>query len=299
MQTDHQTWLTPPDPSINHDNACKTRHKETSSWIIQHKTVREWKNEGSLLWIRGNSTPLTPILHLWLLTPSPIAQRVQAKAFFGTQFFVVLVVKELIFSVSSAIIEDVKDSTKEKSALVAHYYFDFKDASKRHLRGLLASLLFQLSSNSDRCRDVLRQLYKTCREGSARPSDADLATCLKTMIGLPEQHQVFIIVDALDECLSTTGIPSAREEVLRFVADLVGSKYSNLFVCVTSRPEQDIQTALDALTPVPHRISLQDESGQKDDIKRYVNSVVDAMPRWRKEDRELVTNTLTGRLSAT
>ena len=298
MLKDLQTWLTPPDPSINHRNARETWHNETSTWFTQHNTFRDWKNKGSLLWIRGNSTPLPPILHLWLLTPSPITQRVQAKAFFGKLSFFILVMKDLMFSVSSAIIEDVKkNSTKEKSALVAYYYFDFKDASKRHLRGLLASILFQLSSNSGRCRDVLHQLYKTCREGSARPSDADLAKCLKSMVRLSEEHQVFIIIDAFDECPSSTGTPSAREEVLGFVTDLVGSKQSNLFVCVTSRLEQDIQTTLDPLTP--RRVSLQDERGQRDDIKCYVNSVVDKMKKWRKEDKELVINTLTERVSAT
>ena len=207
--------------------------------------------------------------------------------------------KKSMFSISSAIIEDVKNLKKERSALVAYYYFDFKDTSKRHVRGLLASLLFQLCDDSDRCRDVLHQLYKTCREGSARPSDADLAKCLKTMIGLPGQHPVFIIIDALDECPSATGIPSAREDVLGFVNDLVGSKHSNLFVCVTSRPEQDMQTTLYPLTSASRRVSLQEEIGQRDDIKRYVHSVVHAMQRWREEDKELVTNTLTERVSAT
>jgi len=84
MREDLRTWLTPPDPSINHRNACKTRNSETARWFIQGTTFQAWKDSGSLLWIRGNSTLLLPVLHLWLLTPFPIPQRVQAKPFFGT-----------------------------------------------------------------------------------------------------------------------------------------------------------------------------------------------------------------------
>jgi hypothetical protein len=108
---------------------------------------------------------------------------------------------------------------------------------------LLASLLFQLCDDCDPFQHVLHELYKTCRDGSGRPSDAALVNCLKTMAELPGRLPIFIIMDALDECPNTTGTPSARDEVLDFVEDLVVSNHSNLFICITSRPEQDIQTS--------------------------------------------------------
>jgi hypothetical protein len=163
---------------------------------------------------------------------------------------------------------------------------------------LLASLLFQLCDSSDRCRNVLHELYKICNEGSERPSDAALTWCLKKMLNLPGQLPIFIIMDALDECPSTTGTPSAHDEVLNFVEDLVGSNHSNLFICVTSRPEQDIQTVLNPLTSPSCRVSLHEESGQREDINVYVRSFVQtdrAMRRWREEDKELVINALSER----
>ena len=201
--------------------------------------------------------------------------------------------------ISSAIIEDIRNARKEP-ALVAYHYFDFKDASKRHVHGLLASLLFQLSDNSESCRDVLYQLYDMCRSGSEQPSDAALAKCFKAMVGLPRQLPIFVIMDALDECPNTTGTPSARDEVLDFLEDLVGSNHSNLFICVTSRPEQDIQTVLNPLTSVSYRVALHEESGQKEDINSYVRAFVytdRAMRRWKEEDKELVINALTERSS--
>jgi len=201
-------------------------------------------------------------------------------------------------SISSAIINDIKNIRRERSVLVAYHYFDYKDASKRHLHGLLASLLFQLSDDTDCCRDVLHEVHKSCRDGSEQPSDAELVVCLNTMIRLSGQLPIFIIMDALDECPNTTGFPSARDEVLKFVKDLVGSNHPNLFICITSRPEQDIQAVLNPLTSLSSRVALHEESGQKEDINSYVRSVVhtdSAMQRWKEEDKELVINSLTER----
>jgi len=223
---------------------------------------------------------------------------VPVKAYFGTHNFVALDMT-FIFLISSAIIEDVKNA-REETALVAYHYFDFKDASKRHVRGLLTSLVFQLSDDSESCRDVLYQLYDMCRNGSEQPSDVALAKCLRAMVELPGQLPIFVIMDALDECPNTTGTPSARDEVLDFLEDLVGSSHSNLFVCVTSRPEQDIQTVLNPLTSASCRVALHEESGQREDISSYVRAFVyadRAMRRWKEEDKELVINTLSERSS--
>jgi len=190
---------------------------------------------------------------------------------------------------------------EDKSALIAYYYFDFKNASKRDVRGLLASLLFQLSDDFKRCRDVLHKLYSSCHDGSAQPGDAALAGCLEDMLRLPGQLPIFLVIDALDECPNTTGTPSAREEVLDILEDLITSKHPNLFICITSRPEQDIQTVLNPLTPASNRVSLHQEGGQKEDIKSYIHSFVHkdrTMRRWREEDRELVIRTLSERAGA-
>jgi hypothetical protein len=117
--------------------------------------------------------------------------------------------------------------------------------------------------------------------------------CLKEMLTVPSLGPTYLIMDALDECLSTSGIPSPREEVLEFVVELVCLHFSNLHICVTSRPEIDIQAALESLTL--HPMSLHDERGQRKDIIDYITSIVQSdrrMRRWRREDKELVIKTL-------
>jgi hypothetical protein len=57
-----RSWLSPPNPSKNHNETSKMQHAGTSSWFIQGDTFRDWKNNGSLLWIRGNRTLVLPVL---------------------------------------------------------------------------------------------------------------------------------------------------------------------------------------------------------------------------------------------
>jgi hypothetical protein len=205
---------------------------------------------------------------------------------------------KVIFPTSSAIIEDIRKEREFGLALIAYYYFDYKDTSKRDIRGLLASLVFQLGSDSVRCWGVLHQLYAKFRDGDDQPSNAALANCLEDMLKLPGQLPIFIILDALDECPNDTETPSAREQVLNFLEDLVGSQHANLFICVTSRPEQDIQSVFNPLTSPSRRVSLHDEAGQREAINIYLRSFVQtdrAMRRWKEEDKELVINTLSER----
>jgi len=129
-----------------------------------------------------------------------------------------------------------------------------------------------------------------------RPSEDDLVKCLKEMVTLPDQPPVYLVIDALDECPDSSGLPSSREQVLDLLKDLVELSLPNLHLCVTSRPEIDIRNALEVLTS--RRVSLHDQSGQKKDIVSYVTSVVHSDPkmrRWRDEDKRLVIETLSER----
>ena len=90
------------------------------------------------------------------------------------------------------------------------------------------------------------------------------------MVSLPFQGPIYLILDALDECPNNSGLPTAREEDL--VNDLVSLCLPKLHICVTSRPEIDIQTVLEPLTSLC--VSLHNQTGQKEDILDYIRSVV-------------------------
>ncbi|KAI9438143.1 hypothetical protein H4582DRAFT_2076752 [Lactarius indigo] len=256
-----RAWLSPADPSTNHIIAQKAQHKGTTVWFFQGSIFIEWKSTGSLLWIHGKPGSGKSVI-------------------------------------CSSVIQDIMALCEAGSAIMAYFYFDFKDLKKQTCRDLLLSLVSQLSTRSIPYCDILHYLYKTHEDGTRQPSDETLKACLKEMLTLPGQGPIFIVMDALDECPDSSGIPSPRDEVLQLVKELVDLHLGGLHICATSRPEVDIRVVLE---PLAFRsVSLHNQRGQKSDIAEYVQNVVNlsssaAMRRWRADDRKLVIETLTER----
>ncbi|KAF8261921.1 hypothetical protein EI94DRAFT_747695 [Lactarius quietus] len=266
-------WLSPPDPSTNQSQnvafhaSHARRTKGTgrmAKWFFEGNISTEWKKPKSstpLLWIHGKLGSGKSVL-------------------------------------CSAIIKDIMALQQDGLATMAYFYFDFKDTNKQSLHKALLSLLTHLSASSDSYCDILSHVYKEHNNGAYQPDTERMVECLKEMLRLPNQRPVYIILDALDECPKTSGVPPARQEVLDLLEDLVNLRLSNLHICATSRRESDIETALQRLRF--HSISIHDQSGQNKDIEDYIRSVVyaesdTAMGGWSEEDRELVIKTLTER----
>jgi hypothetical protein len=199
-------------------------------------------------------------------------------------------------SASSTIIEEIEAMRKCGLAALAFYYYDFREDEKKDRRGLLSSILFQLSDQSDSYLDILSTFHSTHRDGAQAASDDELAQCLKNLLELPRQAPVYLIVDALDECSNLSALSSPREKVLLLLEDLIDSQLPNLRICVTSRPEADIKIVLEPLSF--RSVSIHDESGQMEDIENYIKWTVNShrkMRRWKPEHKQLVIDVLTKR----
>ncbi|KAI9439163.1 hypothetical protein H4582DRAFT_1775797, partial [Lactarius indigo] len=254
-------WQSPSDPSTNHNIACDIQHKGNAEWFCDGNIFEEWMITGSLLWVQGKPGSGKSVL-------------------------------------CSSIIQKIAVRCQAGLASMAYFYFDFRDVDKRSRRNLLPSLLLHLSARSDPFCDVHSRLYESHDDGARQPNDSALMNCLKEMLKLPNQGPIYLILDALDECPRTSGVPSFREQVLDLVKDLVDLRLPSLRICVTSRPEVDIRVALEKVAS--HSVSLHDESGQKEDIVRYVESVVRSKPvgsikKWRDADKDQVIKTLSER----
>jgi hypothetical protein len=196
--------------------------------------------------------------------------------------------------VSSAIIQEIDGIRKSGLASLAFFYCDFRDDQKKDRRGLLSSFLVQLCDQSDAYYDTLRKFYLEHSDGSRHPSDNALVRCLKDILKRPGQPPVYLVVDALDECLRASTLPPPREKILMLVKELADLQLPGLHICVTSRPEADITAILGVLTFCT--VSLHDESGQIEDINNYIRSVVttgSGMRRWSAEVKQLVIDALT------
>ena len=211
------------------------------------------------------------------------------KCYYKIQFFL----GALTFTTSSSIIEDVQAMCQTGLATLAFFYFDFRDIGKQDARSLLSSLLIQLCHESDKFSEILSACHSTHGNGTRQPSEDALFGCLKDMLKLRGQGELYIVVDALDECPSVSGYPTPRAEVLKILQELVGLRLPHAHLCITSRPELEIRDALEGLAA--HNVPLHEQDGQNQDILDYIKSIISSDPkirRWREEDRQLVMTTL-------
>lgn len=197
---------------------------------------------------------------------------------------------------SSTVIDMIDFLRRNGVASRAIFFYDFKEDQENDLRGLVSSMLDQLCCQSDSYANIISKFYLEHNNGYRDPSDEALSRCLKDLLELRGQAPIFLVVDALDECPTTSTRPSPREKVLMLLEDLVNSQLPNLLICVTSRPQVDISPVLEPLSF--RAVSLHDENGQTKDIEDYIKSVVNQnskMRRWKAEDKQLVIDVLSKR----
>ena len=178
--------------------------------------------------------------------------------------------------------------------MICFFYFDFRDGAKRDVRHLLSSILIQLCDQSNKFSEILSGLFADHSRGSRQPSESTLVQCLTSILTLPGQGILYLIIDALDECPIFSGLPTPREQVLDVMQALINLQLPHVRFCITSRPEIDIRNVLEPLTM--HNVPLHEQAGQNQDILDYINDIVRSDPRmqrWREEDKRLVIQTLT------
>jgi len=256
LQQDVRRWLSAPDPWTNHNIARKAHHRGTSTWFTQGDVFKQWKGTGRLLWIHGLPGSGKTVL-------------------------------------SSSIIEEIHDMCRMGLATISIFYFDFRDRGKQEVRHLLSSILIQLCGQTDELFKILASLFNDHDRGTRQPSEHTLMECLKSMLQLPGQGPLYLIIDALDECPNSSGYPMQREQVLAVMQELINLQLPQVHFCITSRPEIDIRDVLGPLAV--HNVPLHEQAGQNQDIVDYINHFVRSDPRvqrWREEDKQLVVETL-------
>jgi hypothetical protein len=68
LRQDLRRWLSPPDPSTNHNIACNAHYEGTATWFFEGSIYQDWKSttSGPLVWIYGKRAPLS---HSCLIPP--------------------------------------------------------------------------------------------------------------------------------------------------------------------------------------------------------------------------------------
>ncbi len=184
---------------------------------------------------------------------------------------------------SSAVIQDLTPLYEQGSISLAYFYCDFRDPARRSVQNAIFSLMIQLASQSNDRRDVLEELYSNHGNGEQKPDLNVLLKCLTDMVSRP-QGTTYIIVDALDECLSTD--PQGLRDSVQLIQALVHLGHKDLRIFATNLHEDDIHDALQPLAS--QTVSLHENQEHLDGIVEYIQWRIQEnsrMRRWRYEDR--------------
>jgi hypothetical protein len=234
-------WLSAPDPSTNYHKAHKQRQADTGLWLLESATFQRWReNAASRLWLYGFPGCGKTIL-------------------------------------SSTIIEHLlKRSQDDSSMVTAYFYFDFNDAQKQDPELMLCSLLRQLLQCSVTTPKDVDALFSSCDSGQRRPSVHALLKA--TQQAAQDFTQVYVVLDALDEC-------TQRSELMDILGAVAGWKLDNLHLLMTSRKEREIETSLESYVEEGDTVCLQRDVVDQD-IQRYVQQRLrddKGLAKWNKD----------------
>jgi len=113
------------------------------------------------------------------------------------------------------VIDSLCDRAEKEDIAVTGLYYDFLAQEEQTITNVLGSILKQLVGKGDIPEDIRKEFQKGKRGfGGRGPRHAGLIKMLRTAIASP--GQVFICIDALDECL-----PRHQSDLLKSLRDIV------------------------------------------------------------------------------
>lgn len=189
---------------------------------------------------------------------------------------------------SSHVVETILEQYgPDKEVGICFAYYDYTQSASQKFAQIILSLIKQLCRKAD----TIPSAFRKAKQNADSPST--LANLNHFTTSTSKFKKVFIIIDALDECLED----DERPRMLCFLAEALRD-ISHIRVFVTSRREPDIVHKFEALGMLT--IQLEAESVAAD-IEKYVTNEVSRL-RSEKElyisDKELaekVVRTLTDR----
>jgi hypothetical protein len=72
-------WLSPPNPSVNHNITRKAHHDGTTQWFFEGSIFNQWKSTGSFLWVHGKRVLFLTFTMRRPLTTSHYCSRLRKK----------------------------------------------------------------------------------------------------------------------------------------------------------------------------------------------------------------------------
>lgn len=199
--------------------------------------------------------------------------------------------------ISSTIIDDLQ-SVQRPSYVLAYWFFSFSDPKSRDIEELLCSVIRQLCAGAHTLPYQLNELWEKYGTAGSRPTVLILKDTLDSVVLSikTDEQDVFIVIDALDECpifaeqTSDAQKSSERRDILQWLKKLCHD-HSNLRILVLSRDESDIRTSIGESTQVDV------EKGVIDDLHLFIENSIDRIVKeheWKQEYRAQMSSRIEG-----
>lgn len=163
---------------------------------------------------------------------------------------------------SAILVDDLTTRFENKPDVgIAYIYCNFNRQDEQKAQDLLLSLLKQLSQKQTSVPDAVKDLYKRYKTTSTRPRFDEISKALHSVIST--YSNVFIVIDALDECEYT-----CRTRVLDEIVKIHASAGANILA--TSRP-----TEINDLFKSGEFLEIR---AQEADVRRYLDGNMFRLP---------------------
>ena len=162
-------------------------------------------------------------------------------------------------------IDSLCDQAKEEDIAITGLYYDFLSQGEQTITNVLGAILKQLIVRGGIPDDLRKAFQEGKVEFGGGLRHAGLMRMLRTAIA--SLRQVFICIDALDECL-----PKHLPELLKSLSDIVReSPTTRIFLTGRPHVRGDIQRYFAKVVVIPI-------SPNKDDIRNYLEMRLDRDP---------------------
>lgn len=244
-------WLAAPSRAWNFDDAQKIRSPSTGDWFLKSTLFENWMvSPQSIMWLHGIPGSGKTILC------SSIIETLRASNIFGGQ------------------------------CPILHFFFDFSTREQQTTDLFLRSLLAQVQAYSEEIIEPIEALYNRYHPGRQSPRDMELMDALRMTVTRFEQ--IYVVIDAIDEC-------SALETLLEIIEEISQWNADPLHLLATSRGEKEIE---DLFSRISTHQCLMVESAVNNDIQRHVQQSVGKdkkLGKWSPEVQTEIATTLTSK----
>ncbi|KAK6333671.1 hypothetical protein TWF730_003855 [Orbilia blumenaviensis] len=175
--------------------------------------------------------------------------------------------------ICSTIIENLR--ARGPSSKLVYYYFDFSDSKKQTFTSFLQSGIYQLIVESDDIPEVAAALYED-HLGLHQPAIEELFDVFAALVS---KENVFVIVDAIDEC--------SKEERSNFFRVFIKNLPASVNLLMTSRRESDIERALSDTSA--HIVSIENSEVDQD-VRLHITNAMATHPSFQSWKNVAIKN---------